>query len=103
VRCDVTNTGSRPGAEVVQLYVHDGHASVLRPAKELKAFSKVLLAPGETKTVVLKLDPRSFAFYAPEKHGWSVEAGDYGLLVGSSSRDIRLTGTFPVASPAMAN
>lgn len=103
VQCDVTNTGSRPGAEVVQLYVHDGHASVPRPAKELKVFSKVLLAPGETKTVVLKLDPRSFAFYAPEKHGWSVEAGDYGLLVGSSSRDIRLTGTFPVATAAMAN
>jgi beta-glucosidase len=103
VRCDVTNTGSRPGAEVVQLYVHDGHASVPRPAKELKAFSKVFLAPGETKSVVLQLNPRSFAFYAPEKHGWRVEAGDYGILVGSSSRDIRLTGNFPVGSPAMAN
>jgi len=103
VRCDVTNTGRRPGAEVVQVYVHDGHATVLRPEKELKAFAKVLLAPGETKTVLLKLDPRSFAYYSPDQHGWSVEAGDFGLLVGSSSRDIRLTGAFPVARTAIAN
>jgi beta-glucosidase len=103
VECDVTNTGSRAGAEVVQLYVHDGHASVERPDKELKAFSKVLLAPGQTKTVSMTLNARSFAFYSPEKHGWVVEAGDFGILVGSSSRDIRLDTLFPIAASAAAD
>jgi beta-glucosidase len=103
VDCDVTNTGTRAASEVVQLYVHDGHASVERPEKELKAFAKVALAPGETKTVSMDLKARSFAFYSPEKHAWLVEPGEFGILVGSSSRDIRLDGIFPIAVSATAD
>jgi beta-glucosidase len=102
VECDVTNTGARPGAEVVQLYVTDPQASVPRPDKELKGFAKVSLAPGETKTVSIDLNARSFAYYSPEKHGWRVDPGSFGILVGSSSRDIRLNGAFPVAAATTA-
>ncbi len=98
VECDVTNTGPRAGAEVVQLYVEPPHLSVPRPPRELKAFARVELAPGETRTVRLELTPRSFAYYAVPVHAWTVEAGDYGIVVGSSSRDIRLRGSCPVAS-----
>jgi len=103
VECDVTNTGPRAGSEVVELYVHDGHASVERPDKELKGFSKVALAPGETKTVSLDLNPRSFAYYSPEKHAWVVEPGPFGIQVGSSSRDIRLSADFPVSESTTAD
>ncbi len=103
VECDITNSGRRPGAEVVQLYVQPGHSSVERPEKELKGFAKVSLAPGETKTVSMGLNARSFAYYSPEKHSWVVEAGDFGILVGSSSRDIRLNGSCPVAAAVVPN
>ena len=102
VECDITNTGSRAGAEVVQLYVRDGHSGVQRPSKELKGFAKVLLAPGETKTVRMTLSPRSFAYYSVESHSWRIEAGDFGIQVGSSSRDLRLTGSFPIATASDA-
>jgi len=103
VTCDITNTGTRPGAEVVQLYVTDGHASVPRPEQELKAFAKVALGAGETKTVSLPLSGRSFAFYSPEQNGWVVEPGSYGLRIGSSSRDIRLQGEYSVQAAARAD
>jgi beta-glucosidase len=103
VTCDVTNSGNRMATEVVQLYIHDGHASVERPEKELKGFARVNLAPGETKTVSLSLDARSFAFYSPEKHAWSVEPGSFSILVGSSSRDIRATTDYTVAAAATVN
>ncbi len=103
VECDVTNKGARAGAEVVQLYVEDGHSRVQRPAKELKAFAKVALAPGETKTVKLALTPRSFAYYSAEAHSWRIDAGSFGILVGSSSRDIRLRGAYPIADAASAD
>jgi beta-glucosidase len=103
VQCDITNTGALPGAEVAQLYVHDGHSSVQRPEKELKGFAKVSLAPGETKTVTMGLNARSFAYYSPEKHSWLVEAGNYGILVGSSSRDIRQHTGYTVAASANAD
>jgi beta-glucosidase len=102
VDCDITNTGTRAGAEVVQLYVRPGKEGVERPEKELKAFAKVSLAPGETKTVGMELNARSFAYYSPEKHAWAVEAGTFGIMVGSSSRDIRLNGEFPIAAAATA-
>lgn len=89
VKVAVTNTGTVAGAEVVQLYVGDRQASVLRPVRELKAFSKVALAPGETKTVTLTLDRRAFAFWSVEAHAWIVESGEFDLWVGSSSRDLR--------------
>lgn len=90
VECDLTNTGARPGAEVVQVYVADPEASVPRPAKELKGFSKVWLQPGETKHVIIPLNTRAFAFYSPEQKSWIAEKGTFHLAVGSSSRDLRL-------------
>jgi beta-glucosidase len=87
---DVTNTGDVAGKEVVQLYVADPEASVPRPPKELKAFEKVELAPGETKTVSFPLDHRAFQYW---QNGWTLEAGDFELLCGSSSRDIRARAT----------
>jgi beta-glucosidase len=103
VTCDVTNSGTRAGAEVVQLYVHDGHSSVPRPEQELKGFSKVLLAPGETKTVTIGLTPRSFAYYSPEKHAWLADAGSFGIQLGSSSRDIRLRADYSLAMALTAD
>ncbi|MGQ9780604.1 MAG: fibronectin type III-like domain-contianing protein, partial [Bacillota bacterium] len=85
----VTNTGPRAGKEVVQVYVRDVESSLPRPPKELKAFAKVALAPGESKTVEFALDGRAFAFYDPYRGRWTVEPGEFELLVGSSSRDIR--------------
>lgn len=102
VECDVTNTGSRAGAEVVQFYLKDDQASVTRPEKELKAFSKVELAPGETKTVKIELTPRSFAFYSPERKAWVAEAGTFEILVGASSRDLKLKGQFELKQTALA-
>ncbi|NLG85286.1 MAG: hypothetical protein GX493_11930 [Firmicutes bacterium] len=89
----VTNTGPRAGKEVVQVYGHDVESSLPRPPKELKAFAKVALAPGESKTVEFALDERAFAFYHPHRGGWTVEPGEFELLVGSSSRDIRAEAT----------
>ena len=91
VTLDVTNTGTRAGAEVVQVYVSEEHASVPRPPKELKAFSRIALQPGETKTVHLTLGESSFAFFHPMKKQWEVEPGTYTVAVGSSSRDVRLS------------
>ena len=87
----VTNTGSREGAEVAQLYVHDVKCSVPRPPKELKGFKKVNLQPGETKTVEISLDNSSFSFWNPETKKWTMEPGEFKLLIGASSRDIRQT------------
>jgi beta-glucosidase len=83
---EIRNAGDRPGAEVVQLYVSDLQATVPRPPKELKAFEKVWLEPGEAKTVRFTLDRRAFAFWDGE---WVVEPGVFDLLCGSSSADIR--------------
>ncbi len=89
VSLQVKNTGSIAGSEVVQLYVSDKHSSVPRPDKELKGFAKVKLEPGEEKEVSFLLNSRSFAYYDAAGKGWKVEPGKFGLLVGSSSRDIR--------------
>jgi len=88
------NSGSRAGAEVVELYVHDGHASVDRPLQELKAFRRVNLAAGETTDVRFTLDQSAMAFYSTAKKDWVAEPGQFDVLVGSSSRDIRLKGSF---------
>ncbi len=97
----LTNVGDREGAEVVQVYVRPVKPPVSRPDKELKAFAKVLLRPGETKTVTLALDPRAFAYYAPEAKAWRVAKGRYDFLVGASSRDIRLTGGVEVTKSTL--
>ena len=85
----MTNTGDRAGREVVQVYVHHRAPGVLRPPKELKAFAKVHLEPGETRTVELRLDRQAFAYWNEQRHEWSVEAGWCDILVGASSADIR--------------
>ena len=92
VSFDVTNTGAREGAEIGQLYVGDKHASVPRPVKELKGFSKVDLKPGETKHVTLALNPRAFQYWDEKGKQWKADAGDFDVLVGPSSADIALTG-----------
>ncbi len=93
ISVDVENTGSVPGKETVQLYVSDKTGKVQRPLRELKAFAKVSLAPGERKTVTMTLDERSFAWYSTDLHDWYVCSGDYEIAVGASSRDLRLCGT----------
>ncbi len=97
---DVRNTGQRAGKEIVQLYVHDVSAALVRPEKELKAFVKIDLAPGERKTVTLHLDQEAFWYYNPAKEGWTVESGEFEILVGASSRDIRLRGSATLRSSA---
>jgi beta-glucosidase len=87
----VSNTGARVGSEVIQLYVGDEASSVPRPAKELKAFAKVHLAPGETKRVKLDLKDRDFAFYSVDAKHWVVEPGSFALSIGTSAVDLKLT------------
>ncbi len=96
VSVDVTNAGSMAGKEIVQLYVAGVHKGISRPEKELKQFAKVFLNPGETKTVIMTLDRRAFAYYETSLPGWHVENGEYRILAGASSRDIRLEGIVEV-------
>ena len=93
VSVDVTNTGQRAGQEVVQVYVRDRQARLQRPEKELKAFAKVHLAPGERKMVTLSLERSALAYYDDHTHQWIAEAGEFDVLVGASSQDIRATAT----------
>ncbi|MEM6783855.1 MAG: glycoside hydrolase family 3 N-terminal domain-containing protein [Bacteroidota bacterium] len=99
VRADVTNTGDRTGTEVVQLYIRDVAASVTRPVKELKGFTRVTLAPGETQTVALPITEKALAFWRIDKT-YGVEPGDFVVMVGTSSRDADLqTVTLTVVAP----
>jgi beta-glucosidase len=90
----VKNTGTVAGKEVAQLYVRDVQASVQRPVKELKGFAKVALQPGEEKTVAFELNERALAYYDPDRKAWVAEPGEFEVLIGSSSRDIRLRTKF---------
>jgi beta-glucosidase len=98
VTVDVTNTGSVAGKEVVQVYVHDHKSTLVRPYKELKGFTKVELQPGQTKTVTIPLDFRAFAFYHPGYGQWITEDGEFDILIGASSTDIRCTQTVELQS-----
>jgi beta-glucosidase len=98
ISVDVTNTGKVAGKEVVQVYVHDHRSRLVRPPKELKGFAKVELQPGETKTVTLALDFRAFAYYHPAYQQWITEEGEFDILVGASSADIRYTMTVTLQS-----
>ncbi|QSX09700.1 glycoside hydrolase family 3 C-terminal domain-containing protein [Alkalibacter rhizosphaerae] len=91
VEVDVTNTGDRAGAEVVQLYVSDKTGSAIRPPRELKGFEKVFLEPGETETISFVLDRRSFSWYHEKIQDWYGADGAYDISIGSSSRDISLS------------
>jgi beta-glucosidase len=91
VSVDVTNTGRRSGAEVVQIYVGQPRCSVGRPLRELKGFAKVSLSPGETKTVEIPLPHESFAFWSPTKQAWTIEPGTFVIEAGASERDIQCT------------
>lgn len=85
----ITNTGTREGKEVVQLYISDKKSSLPRPVKELKAFQKVKLAPGEEKTVKLTIDRKALSFFDDTKHEWVAEPGKFEAIIGSSSGDIK--------------
>ena len=87
----LTNTGSMAGAEIAQLYVAKLDASVFRPAKELKGFAKAFLKAGESKTVTIPLDDKTFRYWNVATDSWEVEGGSYQLLVGANVQDIRLT------------
>jgi beta-glucosidase len=89
---EVTNTGLRAGQEVVQLYIRDRVASVQRPGKELKAFAKVGLAVGESQVLTFALTRDALAYYDVLKQAWVAEAGEFEVLIGSSSQDIRAAG-----------
>lgn len=91
---EVKNIGARDGAEVAQLYVQDLQPRLPRPLKELKGFRKIFLKAGEKQTVSIPLERSAFAFYDPQKQGWAADKGNFSILVGSSSRDIRLQGSF---------
>ncbi|CAM3575782.1 MULTISPECIES: beta-glucosidase family protein [Paenibacillus] len=91
VSLQVENTGERTGKETVQLYVHDEECKWVRPEKELKAFAKIELAPGEKRKIVFELEERDFAYYNTKYNRWVAESGYFQLRAGSSSRDIRVT------------
>lgn len=93
LRLRLTNTGPRAGATVVQVYVGDAEATVTRPERELKAFAKLRLQPGESREVALALPPRAFAFFDVAAQAWRVEAGAFTLSVGLSAGDIRARAT----------
>ncbi|HUM37321.1 MAG TPA: glycoside hydrolase family 3 C-terminal domain-containing protein [Anaerolineae bacterium] len=94
----VRNTGDRAGQEIAQVYVRDVAASHFRPDKGLQGFDKIALQPGEEKTVTLELDRRAFAFYDAGRKEWVLETGDFEILVGASSRDVRLAATVSLTS-----
>lgn len=98
VTVEVENTGTQRGQEVVQVYLHDEESCLFRPAKELKAFVKVALAPGEKQTVTLTLGPDAFRCYLPHLGRFAAESGTFTVLVGTSSRDIRLSDTVELIS-----
>lgn len=97
VAIDVTNTGPVEGQEVVQIYVRDVESSLPRPLKELKGFQKLALAPGQTGTARFNIDPRALSFYDPVKSAWVAEPGEFEILVGASSADIRASAVVRLA------
>ncbi|MET0997879.1 MAG: glycoside hydrolase family 3 C-terminal domain-containing protein, partial [Marmoricola sp.] len=98
----VTNTGSRAGAEVVQVYVTDPQSSVTRPPQELKGFARVELEPGASGLVEIELDQRAFSFWSTLLGRWVVEAGEFVLRVGTSSRDLPHARSIQVEAPSTA-
>jgi beta-glucosidase len=100
---DIENTGSRAGAEVAELYIHEDHPALPRPEQELKGFKKIFLQPGEKQTVSLPLTRSAFAYYDPARHGWVAQQDRFRILIGSSSRDIRLDSNFDFPETVVFN
>ncbi len=98
VTVEITNSGQCAGQETVQLYIHDAASRLQRPPKELKAFAKVALEPGQSKRVAFTLDSRAFSYYDPAYGRWLAEAGDFEILAGSSSAAIHLRETVTLTS-----
>ncbi|MBV9710539.1 MAG: glycoside hydrolase family 3 C-terminal domain-containing protein, partial [Ktedonobacteraceae bacterium] len=98
VQVDITNVGQRAGKEIVQLYVRDIAASLHRPEKELKAFTKVYLEPGQRKTITFSLRRDALAYYDDLARAWVAEAGEFEVLVGASSQDIRAIAPFTLTT-----
>ncbi|HEY9086597.1 MAG TPA: glycoside hydrolase family 3 C-terminal domain-containing protein [Anaerolineaceae bacterium] len=98
----IRNSGAVAGKEIAQVYVRDVESAVFRPVKELKGFAKIALQPGAEAQVSIRLERRAFAFYDSAAHDWRVEPGEFEILVGASSRDIRLRGELVInaAEPA---
>ncbi len=99
VSVDVTNTGNTAGQEVVQLYLRDVESRLVRPPQELKAFAKVMLAAGETKTIELTLNEASFSYFDPAEGGWVAESGTFEVRIGRSSANIMLTAELELTNP----
>ncbi len=97
------NTGDVDGAEIAQVYVADKESTIYRPVKELRGFKKVFLKAGEEKEVYVELSKRAFAFYNVELGDWMVETGEFDILIGASSRDIKLSATMTVTSTVDAS
>jgi beta-glucosidase len=102
VTFDLKNSGDRAGAEVAQFYTHQRASSTYQPIKSLRAFQRVTLDPGQSKTVSLEIPVKQLAFYDAKIHDFRVEPGIFDVLVGSSSDDIRLRGETTVKSPALS-
>ena len=96
VRFSIRNTGARTGADVAEVYVQPVNPKVERPLKELKGFARANLPMGTVKNIRVDLDRSAFAYYDAATHGWKVDPGEYKILVGSSSADIRLTATVKI-------
>jgi beta-glucosidase len=96
VTFDVRNVGDVPGSEVAQLYTHQRKSAVLQPIKSLRAFERVLLQPGETKTIRFRVPAQQLAFYDVKLHDFRIEPGEFDVLVGSSSEDLRLRGSLQI-------
>jgi beta-glucosidase len=96
VAVELTNTGAVAGAEVVQLYIAEKNPTVLRPNKELKAIKKVTLEPGKKSVVTFDVDKKMCSFWCDKSHSWYANAGEYEILIGTSSADIAATLQFVV-------
>lgn len=100
VNLSVTNTGSRVGSEVVQVYVHDVESSVFRPEQELRGFAKVALEPGASEAVSIRLPQRAFSFWDVDSRSWVLESGRFEIRVARSSRDVVWRGDVDLSGQA---
>ena len=98
VKFKLTNHGYIDGAEVVQVYIKDLKSSIERPKMELKEFDKIYLNAGESKEIEIKLNKKALAFYDSEEKNWLAESGEFEVLIGASSEDIRVADVINVKS-----